>query len=278
MFAYVPSALYQGPNHTPGRWAGRAGNPGCPPLRQRHPQVFDSTSQDRAAGSPDWRSVLIGGLGKGGKSYYAIDVTDPAAMTSETAVAGRVLWEFSHADLGYTYGEPAVVKTRKFGWTVIFASGYGNPDGKAYIFFVNPRNGALLERVPVSSIVGSTTNEAGLAHVAAFVLDLTDGVADAVYGGDLLGNVWRLDITATSGTYPAPLNLATLTDTGGAAQPVTSRPLIEVQPVANKRFVFIGTGRLLADTGRQLLPGADLLRHLGWNGHAFNSSANLPPG
>ena len=55
----------------------------------------------------DWRTMLVGGLGKGGKSLYAIDVTDPSAMTSETAVAGKVLWEFSHADLGYTYGEPA---------------------------------------------------------------------------------------------------------------------------------------------------------------------------
>jgi type IV pilus assembly protein PilY1 len=68
---------------------------------------------------------------------------------------------------------------------------------------------------------------------------------DAVYAGDLLGNVWRLDVTAATGAYPAPVKIATLTDSSGVAQPVTSRPIIEIQPRSNKRFVFVGTGRLL---------------------------------
>ncbi len=282
VFAYIPSALFQGPNGTPqvdGLVA--LGNPDF----QHHyyvnstPQVFDIdfSKTQGASGGADWHSVLIGGLGKGGKSYYAIDVTDPATMASETAVADRVLWEFSHADMGLSYGEPTVVKTRKYGWTVIFASGYGNSDGKGYIFFVNPRNGELLERVQVSNL-GTTTSEAGLAHVAAYVLDLSDGVADAVYGGDLMGNVWRLDITATSGNYPAPLRLATLATAGGSAQPVTSRPLIEVQPSTGKRFVFIGTGRLLADTDANSTQGQTFYAIWDGTGMGFNAAANLPPG
>ena len=35
-----------------------------------------------------------------------------------------------------------------------------------------------------------------MAHVQAFLLDRTDGTADTVYAGDLLGNLWRLDLTA----------------------------------------------------------------------------------
>ena len=36
------------------------------------------------------RNVLVSGLGKGGKGYFALDVTDPATMDPTD-----VLWEFS---------------------------------------------------------------------------------------------------------------------------------------------------------------------------------------
>jgi type IV pilus assembly protein PilY1 len=281
VFAYIPSPLFSGPTGTP-QVNGLVAL-GKPEFSHHFyvnatPQVFDvdfSKTQGNS-GSPDWRSVLIGGLGKGGKSYYAIDVTHPETMTSEEAIAARVLWEFTDADLGHTYGEPAVVKTRKYGWTVIFASGYGNADGKGYIFFVNPRNGRLLEKVQVN--VGTLAAEAGLAHMAAFVLDLSDGLADAVYGGDLLGNVWRLDITGTSGSYPAPERLASLTRAGGGAQPVTSRPLIEVQPATNKRYVFIGTGRLLAESDIASTRTQDFYAIWDGTGARFNKTADLPTG
>ena len=31
---------------------------------------------------------------------------------NETALAAKVLWEFTDPDLGYSYGEPIVIKTR----------------------------------------------------------------------------------------------------------------------------------------------------------------------
>jgi len=63
-----------------------------PLLRRRHAvvgDVFDGTN---------WRTILVGGLGGGGRAYYALDVTDPANPIS--------LWEISSnddADLGLTY-------------------------------------------------------------------------------------------------------------------------------------------------------------------------------
>lgn len=253
-FAYVPSALYQGPSGTP-NINGLAGL-GNPSFSHHYyvnatPTVYDvdfNRTQGVAVTTPpsppDWRSILIGGLGKGGKSYYAIDVTDPATMTTEAAVAGRVLWEFTDADLGYTYGEPAVVKTRKYGWVVILVSGYNNADGQGYFFIVNPRTGALLEKI--STGFGSITASAGLAHVNTYVNDRSDATADSAYAGDLYGNVWRWDLTGTSGFYPAPTRIATLTDPiDGNVQPVTSRPRIEIQRSTSKRFVLFGTGRLL---------------------------------
>ncbi len=263
MFAYVPRALFQGPNSTPSTdGLASLGNPAFVHhyMVNATPSVYDVdfARTPTAAGvaptgspTPYWRSILIGGLGKGGRSYYAIDVTDPVSMAgSETAAASKVLWEFSDAALGYTFGDPIVAKTRKYGWVVIFPSGYNNADGKGYFLFVHPRTGALLERV--STGVGTLAASAGLAHANAFVVDASDGTADSVYAGDLLGNLWRLDLTAATGAYPTPTKLAALTDasTSHNPQPVTSRPSIEVHPSTKKRFVMVGTGRLLdeADT------------------------------
>jgi type IV pilus assembly protein PilY1 len=262
LFAYVPSALFQGPTATPNvNGLAALGNPSF--LHHYYvnatPQVYDvdlnrtgGNTGGNMSGAPDWRSVLIGGLGKGGRAYYAIDVTDPESMTTEAAVAGKVLWEFTDPDLGYTFGEPALIKTAKYGWVVVLVSGYNNTDGRGYFFFVNPRTGALLEKV--STGVGSPTESAGLAHVNTFVNSVRDGTADAAYAGDLLGNVWRVDLTKTTGSYDSPTLIAKLTDASNNPQPITSRPRIEIENVGlpplwkAKRSVLFGTGRLLDET------------------------------
>lgn len=283
LFAYVPSALFQGPNATPSDdGLASLGNPQFAHhfMVNATPNVYDVDFARTvgASGAADWRSILIGGLGKGGRSYYAIDVTDPVGMAAggEATVASKVLWEFTDTDVGYTYGDPTVVKTTKYGWVVIIPSGYNNTDGAGHLLILNPRTGALLEKV--STGVGTPANSAGLAFANAFVVDGTDGTADAVYAGDLLGNVWRWDVTAASGSYPAPLLFASLTDTAGVGQPVTARPLIEVHPSLKKRFVMVGTGRLL-DSGDITSTQAQTFYTISDGTNArFNSAANLPAG
>ena len=138
MFAFVPGALFQGPTATPAvNGLAALGNTA---FEHRYfvnatPVVYD-VDMGKTAGSTtgtQWRSLLIGGLGKGGKTYYAIDVTDPNGMISgatqadqERMAASKVLWEFSDSRLGYTFGEPQVVKTKQHGWVVIVASGHNN--------------------------------------------------------------------------------------------------------------------------------------------------------
>lgn len=286
IFAYVPGSLYQGPNGTPGI-DGLAGL-GNPNFSHHYyvnatPTVYDidfdkTPGSDRNTDKPDWRSVLIGGLGKGGRSYYAIDVTDPATMTSESVVAKRVLWEFTDKDMGYTFGDPSVVKTRKYGWVVILPSGYNNATGKGYLFIVNPATGELLEKV--STGAGSTTQDAGLAHANTFVWDRTDGTADALYAGDLLGNVWRWDLTARKGDYPVPEKLAELSDKekDGNPLPITSRPMIEVSPSKLTRHVLLGTGRLLHSS--DILSGQVQAFYAVMDGNetTFNKASDLPEG
>jgi type IV pilus assembly protein PilY1 len=248
-FAYVPSAVFYGPNGTPQvDGLAQLGNPNY--VHHNYvdstPAAFDidmtRTGLAPFTGASDWHTVLLGGLGKGGRSYYALDITDPSSMNAEGNVANKVLWEFTDSTMGYSYGTPVVVKTVKYGWVAILTSGYDNADGNGYLYIVNPKTGALLEKIQTPS------QSIGLAQASAFVKDFSDETADSVYVGDLQGQVWRFDLTGTPSSYPQPVLLAIATDAGGARQPITTAPLIEIHPVTRQRYVLFGTGKLLAVT------------------------------
>jgi type IV pilus assembly protein PilY1 len=254
LFAYIPSFVY-GSDAT-ARTLGLAslGNPGFTHhyLVDATPGQFDVdfSKTNGGSGTPDWRTLLIGGLGKGGKGYYALDVTDPTSWTDEAAVASKVLWEFTDSRMGYSYGTPTVAKTKKYGWVVVLTSGYTNADGRGYFFFVNPATGALLETVATPVGAGSSSAPLNLGQATAYIESYTDMTADALYAGDLQGNVWRLDVSARDVTqpYPAPVKIASLTDRRGNGQPISTRPLVEIAANSSTRYVLVGTGKLLADS------------------------------
>jgi type IV pilus assembly protein PilY1 len=250
-FAYVPSATFQGPStptSTPQvNGLAALGNPAFAHhyYVDATPIAFDidlNRTGGNTSGSPNWHTLLIGGLAKGGMSYYAIDITNPAAMTSETAVAAAVKWEFTDSTMGYSFGAPIVVKTAQYGWVVAFTSGYNSSSSVGYLYLVNPATGALLQKIATPASYPSN----GLTQASAYVQDYTDYTADSIYVGDLNGQLWRFNLTATSGTYPAPTLLAQLTDAGGNQQPVTTAPLIEIHPQTRDRYVMVGTGQFLS--------------------------------
>jgi len=205
-----------------------------------------------------WHTMLVGGLGKGGKGIYALDITTvPAAIDATTNTAAKeqtlatskVLWEFSGSHMGYSYGKPLVVKTRKYGWVVLMTSGYNNDAGHGYLYVLNAKTGKLLETLTTSASDGGTaSNPSGLAQATAFTKDVSDNTVEQVYAGDLLGNVWRFDLSASSGSYPTPVLLATLTD-GTNPQPITTAPRVELDlnatALGTRRWVFVGTGKAL---------------------------------
>jgi type IV pilus assembly protein PilY1 len=191
--------------------------------------------------------ILVGSLGKGGRGYYALDITNPDAADMASAIS-KFKWEISPANMGYSFGTPLIVNTAA-GWKVLVTSGYDNGtaaggDGKGYLWVVNPGTGAIEKTFTTN--VGSAAAPSGLAHIAKLSTAGTDAVIRYVYGGDNLGNVWRFDIDAATG---ATANLlASLVDASNVAQPVTSAPVIgQVGSDVNKFFVYVGTGRYLAD-------------------------------
>lgn len=280
LFAYIPSFVYGTATSAPVSGLASLGQPSFSHhfFVDQTPGVFDLDlgKTGGVTGAINWRSLLIGGLGKGGKGYYAIDVTAPASWTSETALATKVKWEFTDPDMGYSYGDANVVKTKKYGWVAILTSGYNNADGVGYFFVVNPANGALLEKI--STGFGSTAAPAGLTYASAYVADYTDGTADAIYAGDLAGNVWRLDLTPVATAYSAPVRLAQVTAVDNTPQPITSRPLIEVQPITQKRYILFGTGRLLDGSDLVSSQKQSLYAIVDGTKTAFYTSASLPTG
>jgi len=281
LFAYVPSFVYGTDASGPVSGLASLGSTSFSHhyLVDQTPQVFDidiANSGGNKSGTPNWKSVLIGGLGKGGKGYYAIDVTDPSSWGSESNLASKVMWEFTDDDMGYSYGDPVVAKTKQYGWVVIFASGYNNADGVGYFLIVDPATGALLQKISTHS--GSKHNEAGLTHATAYIGNYADGTADAVYSGDLNGNVWRLDLTPKDGSYDKPTKIATLTDSNGTSQPVTTRPLTEVQPSTQKRYIVVGTGRLLANSDVLNSQTQTLYVIADGTSDVFYASGDLPTG
>ncbi|MGH8460715.1 MAG: pilus assembly protein, partial [Stenotrophobium sp.] len=317
LFAYVPSFGFTGPG-TNGV-IGSAATPGVNGLPSygnkgfvHHffvdatPAVFDIdfSNTNGLASSGNWHSVLIGGLGKGGAGYYALDVSDPTgvATTSPGPIASSdpahtVLWEFTDADMGYSYGDPVVVKTKQYGWVVLLTTGYNNPDGIGKLYVVNPTNGKLLQTISTAGAVTTTTpapmigtaaNPSGLAWVSAFVSDFRDDTTDAAYAVDLFGQVWRFDLTAKTGSYPAPTLLATLTDAGDAnasketvsshpdTQAITTRPLIEVDPSTNNRYVLVGTGKQLGPSDLSTGQIQDFYVIADGTNTAFMPAASIP--
>lgn len=205
-----------------------------------------------------WKTMLVGGLNKGGKGYYALDITDPANP--------QALWEFKHSTtcysaasaathyadchLGYTFGNPVITKLSNGTWVVLVTSGYNNVnsptitgDGLGYLYVLNAADGKILSKIATTA--GSATTPSGLGKINNWVdSSTTNNITLRVYGGDLLGNVWRFDINdllAPTGTDAFLLTV--LTDSAGASQPITTKPelaLIDTTPT-----VYIATGSYL---------------------------------
>ncbi|MFH2220519.1 MAG: PilC/PilY family type IV pilus protein [Pseudomonadota bacterium] len=147
-------------------------------------------------------AMLVGGLGKGGKGYYALDVSNPESITSESTLADKVLWEFPRPattqaaidDMGFSYGRAFMAQSNDpaHPWVVIFANGYNSPNEHAVLFILDALTGTLVKRIDTG--VGSCN---GLSDPVLIDPNF-DGKVDYVYAGDLKGNMWKFDLTATS--------------------------------------------------------------------------------
>jgi type IV pilus assembly protein PilY1 len=210
-----------------------------------------------------WHTWLVGGLGAGGAAIYALDVTDPTTF-SESNAKNLVMGEWSsatigcqndtssvlcQANMGNTYGTPIVRRLHDGNWAVIFGNGFGSSTGDAGIFIM------LLDsngKTQSSNTYYLSTNQAGsndgIAYVTSADLD-GDHITDYVYAGDLLGNLWRFDLTsALESNWSAS---STPLFSAPAGQPITTKVQVISVPQGSgppRIMIDFGTGQKFPPT------------------------------
>jgi type IV pilus assembly protein PilY1 len=265
-----------GSNDSLGKYVGTA-NDGrevlsfMPPSVLKSSKIVDLTKPtygheyfvDAAPGTGDvfyggaWHTWLVGGLGPGGKEIFALDVTNPSTFSDTNApTIVRGAWDSTTlTNLGFTYGTPLVRRMHNGQWAIIFGNGIGSSShlGGIYIGLIDKTSGAVTFTW-LSTGAGTSTSKNGITNVASGDLD-GDRVADYLYAGDLLGNVWRFDVTSSNKadwvvskygkTVATPL--FTAKNSSGGIQPITSRLSVASVLSAGARRVILGLG-----TGRSV--------------------------
>jgi type IV pilus assembly protein PilY1 len=195
------------------------------------PFAGDAKVGTGTASTNPWRTVLASGLGAGGKGYFALDVTNQLNFTAATA-SSLVIADTTAStdpDIGNMFITPAIDPSdasrssqivrlnadnaAKHRWALVMGNGY-NSTNEAPVLMVQYLDGAKeIKKISPCiaratgvfdtacayktntglTINGSTSN--GLSTPR--LVDLNDdGIADVVYAGDLLGNVWKFDLSS----------------------------------------------------------------------------------
>lgn len=240
LFAYIPAGVYENLSALTDPLYGKS-----------HKYFVDSTptlgdvyiDDGTTAG---WKTYLVGGLRAGGKSIYALDVSDPNNFT-----AANVKWEFSYSpnssdprhDLGLTFGQPQIAAVSTTQWAAIFGNGYNSASEKAFLYIVDIADGSLIAKI-------STNNDTSNGLSTPYPFDKNgDGIVDVIYAGDLRGNLWRFQKNSSGdwvlGNGGDPLFVARISSSD-PVQAITTQPNAKI--IDGKVMVYFGTGRYLEAT------------------------------
>jgi type IV pilus assembly protein PilY1 len=211
------------------------------------------------------RQLLVCPMSKGYKGLFVLDIS-----AFGIAAAGQVaLWEYPAAgvtdlDLGYTYSNATIFKTKAAGWVVITGNGYDSTNGHAVLYIFDAINGgdpiAKLDTGLGLAVDHDWVDCNGLSSPAIIDPD-SDGNVDFVYAGDLKGNMWKFDLRSATvadwdiafydGSKRMPL--VTVTDSLENPQPITTMPGVmfvnKCNPPGSKGFLILfGTGKYMGLT------------------------------
>ncbi len=181
-----------------------------------------------------WRTVLISGLRQGGKSYFALDITNPdspqhlftinynsttsrinywaadGTRTNYTSATAPAAYNFF--TLGESWSTPNILllpvgTSGAMKWTAVFGGGYNGATNTSYgaqLFVIDlENNGQIIRNIAI----GDTISTNGIASsVPPTVTAITGDSAAAftatgaiIYLSDLEGKLWKVNLT-TNGT------------------------------------------------------------------------------
>jgi type IV pilus assembly protein PilY1 len=149
-----------------------------------------------------WKTIAVFGLRRGGKYYYALDITNPTSPS--------YLWSFTDTNLGESWSEPAIGKVKMSDgtdkWVAFVGGGFDTTHGNYDIgsklseafFVIDLSDGAKLWEYYRAT--GSTDDRQYMNFsipASPTAVDLNaDGYIDKVYMGDVGGQLWKFDVSA----------------------------------------------------------------------------------
>ncbi len=228
--------------------------------------VYFDSDNDGVGG--EWRTIVVGSLGYGGRGVFALDVTD----TLSTASPGtpKVIFDIAagdasfayHNDLGYSLGKVLVAPVPGNRWMAIFGNGPNSVNGIPKLIGIDIENPSTSVVVDTKAKFADGSNNNGLSGIA--VLPGGSGIASYAYAGDLLGNMWKFNLTDTGlnwsvayGNSTTPKPLIKVIDSLGNAQPITATPTLGLNTLKETGsgtsaspsvMVYFGTGKYYETT------------------------------
>jgi type IV pilus assembly protein PilY1 len=199
-----------------------------------------------------WRTIMLFGERRGGHSYHALDITDPASPV--------YLWSFTDSKMVETWSDPIIGKVKLAGaekFVAFVGGGYdtaqNNRSGKA-VFAIDLATGTKLWEY--YNATGSTDDRQYMNFslpAAPTAVDLNlDGVIDRVYIGDIGGQVWKFDVSADvvsnwtgKRLFAAPLATGTTNPpAAGEYYPAQAiyAPIIPALDDQKNVWIYFGTG------------------------------------
>lgn len=242
-----------------------------------------------------WKTALVGTAGAGGRSVFALDVSDPTGFSR--------LWEISdlnddmgpngdsiRSNIGHVLSKPVVVPVRNtpsntVRWVAIFGNGYKSASGDAVLFVVDIGTGEVqMITAEDSDYPGASHDDNGLGNLVVvdrwggsgiggdgLDVNIRDGFADTVYAADLQGAIWKFDLRSAAPASPGRPVFVTQTytdaDGGTFRQPITGGLTAAVGPSGGVMLYF-GTGSFSFDDDQYDVSGQSL--------YAVNDSSSGP--
>ncbi|PMP71843.1 MAG: pilus assembly protein PilY [Thermodesulfovibrio aggregans] len=200
-----------------------------------------------------WRTLLVGAMGFGGKaipqtnpqyssSVFVLDITDPTSP--------QLVWESRLPDNTLTLSFPAVLKADD--WYLVIGSGPNDPKGEssstAKIYFFRLADGYLTKTLTVKDGNQTVTAAVGDIMPVDFDFDYSD---DVLYFGTYTtnsGNFYRIYL---KGKTVSGLSDSDITKAVSVSRPVFAAANFTVDEFG-KLWVFFGTGRYLNNTDKTI--------------------------
>ncbi len=193
--------------------------------------------------TPDWRTIVVGGLGPGGKALFALDVTadvSPPTPASPPNPRFKVLWykdATAFPSLGDTWSSPSIALATNGKWVVSAGSGPNGVIGNSgyakgvTVYHLKPNDGTVLQSYVLgtsgsdsTALISSTTVSAH-SDYSTSKISFADALANRGYQADTAGRIWDTDTSAVTPSSWSPVQAFYLaTSAAELQQPIYHSP------------------------------------------------------